>query len=105
MYDALFARVHVVELNAEVGAVLAQSGNLRGGNLVDDVQAALFGGGHVVIDRCDAPVGAAHLASGQPQPLECLRRGHLVEQLQVDIQHGGFAFGLDHHVPLPYLFK
>ena len=29
--------------------------------------------------------GAAHPAAGQPQPVEGLRRGHLVDQVQVDV--------------------
>ncbi len=63
VHDALLARVDVVKLDAEVGAVLAQRGDLRGGDLVDDVEAALDGGGHVVIhgrdasDRGGAPCG------------------------------------------------
>jgi hypothetical protein len=38
VHDALIARVHVVELDAEVGAVLAQRGDLLGRNLIDDVE-------------------------------------------------------------------
>ena len=84
--DALVARVDVVELDAEVGAVLAQRGNLRGGDLVEDVEAAFDGGGDVVIDGGDAAVRAADLAAGETQAFKGLRGGDLVEQLQVDVE-------------------
>ena len=103
--DALLARVDVVELDAEVGAVLAQRGDLRGGDLVDDVEAAFDGGGHVVIDGGDAAVGAAHLAAGEAQAFKSLRRSDLVEQLQVDVEQRGLALRLDHDVLLPDFFE
>jgi hypothetical protein len=93
VHDALIARVHVVELDAEVGAVLAQRGNLLGRDLVDDVEAALDGGGHVVIDGRDGAIGTAHLAAGQAQAFKGLRRGDLVEQLQVDVEQVGSPSG------------
>ena len=71
--DALVARVDVVKLDAEVGAVLAQRGDLRGRDLVDDVEAALDGGGHVVIDGGDGAVGAADLATGEAKTFKGLR--------------------------------
>ena len=84
--DALVGRIHVVELDAEVGAVLAQRGDLLGRDLVDDVEPAVDGGGHIVIDGGDAPVRAADLAAGQAKTFKGLRRGDLVQQLQVDVE-------------------
>ena len=78
VHHALIGRIHVVELDAEVGAVLAQRGHLPGRDLVGDVAPALDGGGNVVVHGGDRAVGAAHLAAGQPQPFEGLRRGYLV---------------------------
>jgi hypothetical protein len=105
VHNALIARVHVIELDAEVGAVLAQRGNLLGRNLVDNVQPALFRRGHVVIHGRDGAIGTAHLAPGQPQPLECLGGRDLVDELQVDIEHRGLALGLNHDMLLPDLFE
>ena len=105
VHDALLARVHVVELDAEVGAVLAQRGDLRGGDLVDDMQPAFNGGRDVVIHRGDGAVGPAHLAAGQAKALESLRGRDLVDQLQVDVEQRGLAFGLDDDVLLPDLFE
>ena len=72
--DALVAVLHVEELDAEVGAVLAQGVDLLGGDLVDDVEAVGgAGGGDVVIDGGDVAVGTADLAAGQAQAVEGLR--------------------------------
>jgi hypothetical protein len=41
---------------------------------------------HVVIHRRDRQIGPPHLPAGEPQPLECLRRGDLVDEVQVDVE-------------------
>ena len=43
-------------------------------------------GRHVVVEGGDGEVGAAHGAAGEPQPLEGLRRRHLVDQVEVDVE-------------------
>ncbi len=101
MHDALLARVHVVKLDAEVSAVLAQRGNLFGCDLVDDIEPAFDGGRHVVIDGGDGAIGPAHLAAGETQAFKRLRRRDLVHQLQIDVEQRGLALGLDHYVLLP----
>ena len=105
VHDALLARIDVVKLDAEIGAVLAQGGDLLRGDLVDDVEAAFDGGRHVVVDGGDGAIGAAHLAAGKTKAFKCLRGSDLVDQLQVDVDERGLALGLDHHVLLPYLFE
>ncbi len=70
-----------------------------------DIGRPAIGRGHIVVDGGHRAIGPAHLAAGQPQPLKCLRRGHLVHQLQVDVEQRGLTFGRNYHVLLPYLFK
>jgi hypothetical protein len=41
--------------------------------------------GHIVIGRREGLVGPPHLASGETQPVERLRRGDLVNQMEVDV--------------------
>ena len=94
-------RFDVVEFDAEVGAVLAQRCNLRGGDLVDDVEAAFDRGRHVVIHGGDAAIGAADLAAGEAESFERLRGSDLVQQLQVDVEQRRLALRLDHHVLFP----
>jgi hypothetical protein len=89
--DALIARVDIVELDAEFGAVFAQRGNLRGGDGIEDVEAPLARGGYVVVDRGNGAVGAANLAASEAKTLEGLRGSDLVDELEVDIEDGGLA--------------
>ncbi len=104
--DALRGVLHVEELDAEVGAVLAEGVDLRGGDLVDDVEAVVgAGGGDVVVDGGDVAVGAAELAAGEAQAFEGLRRCDLVDEMQVDIEDGGFACGFGDEVLLPDFFE
>src|ERR1019366_5062620 len=105
VHDSLVARVYIVEFNSEFGAVLAQGFDLRGRDLVDDVEPAFEGCGNVVVHGCDAAIGAAHLAVGEPEAFKCLGRSDLVQQLQVDVDQRRLAFGGDNDVPFPYLFK
>ena len=69
------------------------------------MEAAFNGGGYVVIDGGDAAVRAADSAAGQAQAFEGLRRSDLVEQLQVDVEQGWFACGLDDYMLLPDFFE
>jgi hypothetical protein len=104
--DALIGGLDVVELDAEVGAVFAQGLDLEGGDLVDDVEAVLdAAGGDVVVHRGDGAVGAAELAAGQAEALEGLGAGDLVDEVQVNVENGGFARGLGYKVLLPDFFK
>jgi hypothetical protein len=48
-------------------------------------------------------VGATHGTAGQSQSVEGLRAGHLVQQVQVDVEKVGFTLGPTHHVCVPYL--
>ncbi len=105
MHNALLARVDVIKLNAELDAVLAQRGNLFCRDLIQNIEPALNRRRHIVIHRGDGPVGTAHLAAGEAQTLKSLRRGDLVQKLQVDVKNRGLAFGLDHYVLLPDLLK
>ena len=40
----------------------------------------------VVVLSCNREVRATNLASGHAQTIKCLRTGHLVDQVQVDVQ-------------------
>jgi len=44
-----------------------------------------------VVRRRQGEVGPAHGAAGEAQPVEGLRRGHLVHQVQVDEEQVGLA--------------
>ena len=51
-------------------------------------------------------IGAAHAELARPQLGERLRRCHLVNQMQVDVEHSGNALGLGaNHVIIPDLVE
>ena len=84
--DALTVGAQRVDRDAELGAVALQRLDLDPRQLVGD-QARGRGavGGHVVVGGGDGLVGAADPAALEPQPVERLRRGHLVDEVQVDV--------------------
>src|SRR5664280_271417 len=85
--DALLGRLDVEELDAEVGAVLAQGFDLARGDLVDDVETVGdAAGGYVVVNGGDRAVGTAQLAASEAEAVEGLGRGHLVDEVQVDVE-------------------
>ena len=100
------ARLHVEEFDAEFGAVAAEGFDLAQRGLIDDVQAVGDGGGgDVVIDRGDGAVGTADLAVGETEAVECLGRGDLVDELEIDVEERGFACRLGDEVLLPDFFE
>ena len=104
--DALRAILHVEELDAEVGAVLAERVDLRVSDLVSDDEAVLHaGGGDVVVYRRNMMFRMAELATGDAQAFEGLRAGDFVDELQVDVEDGGLACGLGDDVLLPDFFE
>jgi hypothetical protein len=78
---------------------------LRGGDLVEDVEASFNGGGNVVIDRGDAAVGATDFAASETEAFKGLGRRDLVEQLKIDVENRRLALRLDDYVLLPDLFE
>ena len=83
---------------AELGHVAVQGGDLFFADRVGDAVVAQLptGGGRVVVgrghDRADAP----DLAAGLAQTFKSLRAGHFMDEVTVDVQHGGAVFfGVD----------
>jgi hypothetical protein len=76
-----------VDRHAELGAVALQRLHLHARELVADLlRRGGAVGGHVVVRGGERAVGAANLPAGQPQGLECLRRGHLVHEVEVHVE-------------------
>ena len=62
-------------------------------------------GGHAVVDGGQGQVRPAHRPAGHPETVEGLGGGDLVDQVQVDVEQGGFAFGLPHQMAVPNLLE
>ena len=61
------------------------------------------GGRHVVVHRRDREVGAPHAAAREAQPVERLRRRHLVHEVEIDVEEIGLALGVMDDVVRPDL--
>jgi hypothetical protein len=46
-----------------------------------------------------------NLASCQPQPVKCLRAGHFVHQVAIDVEQAGTIRQFTHHVGCPDFFE
>jgi len=59
----------------------------------------------VVVHCGDREIGAAHSSTRQPQTVKGLGRGHLVNQVEVDVQQRGLAGRFVDHVGVPDFFE
>ena len=98
--DALALVELVVIFEAEQPGVLGQIGDLRG---AFGIPGWAWCG--PTSARCGRPPAAssrrAHLEAGTPQPRECLRAVHLVDDMPVDIEQAGAVRLLVDHVIAP----
>src|SRR6202041_1514426 len=104
MHDPLLRRLHIVELNAKVGAVCAQGVHLLGGNGVFDDEP-VGGGGYIVVHRSHAAIGAPYRSSCQAESFKRLRGGDLMQQVQIDVEECRLALGSDDYMRIPNLFE
>ena len=102
--DALVRTRHVEQVDAEVFAVALKGVELLLCDGIPDRQGnAARIGRRVVVDDGDGEVGAADSPARLPQAVECLRRRHLMDEVQVNVQDGRLPLFLVHHVRVPYL--
>ena len=88
--DALAVGADRVERDAELLAVALERLDLDARELVADARGDRRAvGRHVVVGGGERAVGAADLAAGEPQALEGLRAGDLVDEVQVDVDQAG----------------
>ena len=102
--DALAGIAHRVQRDAELGGVLAQHVDLAGRDRIGD-RLVDVGRRHVVVLGGDGELGTPHAATGEPQAVERLRAGHLVDEVQVDVEQVGFAGRRAHDVAVPDLLR
>ncbi len=90
VHDALFDVAHPMQPDAELFAVAAERFHLRARNGVGD-RLVDVDRWHVVVLGGDGQIWPVHRAPGQPQPVERLRTGHLVHEVQIDIDQVGLT--------------
>jgi hypothetical protein len=104
VHDALVAVAHRGQPDTELGGVLPQRLDLRPADRVGDGREDVEGRDVVVLGR-HREVGAADRAAGGPETVEGLRAGHLVHQVQIDVEQVGLTRGAAHHVGLVDLLR
>ena len=100
--DALPGVAHRIVGDAELGGVAAQGVDLLGRDLVGDRLVDVLGRDVVVLGR-DRQLGTAYRAPAQPEPVEGLRAGDLVNEMQVDVEQIGFTRCGSDEVTIPDL--
>ena len=101
--DALLLVAERVQADAELRGVAAQRLDLRAARQIGDRLVDVERRGVVVLGR-DREIEAAHRAALGAQAVERLRAGHLVHEVQVDVDEVGLAvLALDDQVVVPDL--
>src|SRR4051794_16472947 len=100
--DALAYRSPLVEIYPELLAVLSKRLHLLSGDLVP-YRKPYLRRRHVVVHRGERKVWATHLAPREPQSLEGLRGGHLMDEMEVHVEEIRLSLRAPYYVLLPYL--
>ena len=99
--DDALALVELVEiLDAEFPGVLGHHPHLLDAFGIG-IGLGAIGGRDVVVDDGQRLLRRAHLAPGLTQALEGLRRGHLVDEMAVDIEQAGAVIGFVNQMIVP----
>ena len=100
VHDAL-AYVELVEIfDAEFLGVLRHHADLLGAFRIR-IGLGAIGGRDVVVDHGQRLLRRVNLAPGGAQPFERLRRGHLMDQMAVDIEQAGAVIGFVNQMVVP----
>ena len=104
VHDPLAWVAAAVQADAELLAVAGQRVHLRSRDRIRE-RLVERRGRHVVVHRGDGEVGPADLATVEPQAVERLRRGHLVDEVEIDIEEVWLALSSAHDMAFPHLVR
>ena len=102
VHDPLARRSPWVEGDVELLRVRREGIHLARARLVGH---RAVGRRDVVVHRRDGEVGTADAAAGEPEGLEGLRAGHLMDEMEIDVEEIRLAVGPMHDVALPDLLR
>ena len=104
MNDSLVGIAQRMQADTEFLGIFSQGVDLRATGDISDWKIDI-NRRRVVVLGCNREVGATDLASGHTQTIECLRAGHFVNQVQVDVEKiGRTVFTVHYDVISPNLF-
>jgi hypothetical protein len=94
----------VIQIHAKFLAVLSQGLDLMTGECFANGKV-LINGGHVVICRGRCAGRVENTYAALTKAIECLWTGYFVNEVAVNVQGVGIAFGTLHNVGVPDLVK
>ncbi len=100
MDDALAYVIHLEFGDPKLGAIAVQRFDLQARDRIGDTLATI-GGGYIVVGRGQIGRATPHIATGQSQPLEGLRRGDFMHQLTIYVDETTTVFAATHHMGVP----
>ena len=103
MDDALVGVAHGEVRDAELGSVDSQRVDLLGRDRVGDRLVDVLGRDVVVLGR-NREVGSAHTSTAQPEAVERLRAGDLVDEVEVDVEQFWLTLGGVNEMAVPHFF-
>ena len=102
VHDALLDVPERIQRDTELCAVLSQCFDLRARDWIGD-RLVHIDSGNVVIFRGHREIRTTHRSAGSSKTVEGLRAGHLVHQMQVDVQQIRLTVGRPDDVVVPHL--
>src|SRR3989344_4273665 len=103
VHDALMLALEVVQDDAVFLAVVGEHLHLLLRERVEPGELVAIDRRHRVVHRADREVGPADGEPAHVQSGEGLRGSDFMDEVQVDVQNGGLAFGLADHMGVPNL--
>ena len=106
MHNTLASILHIKEGQPKIAGILLHRRDREGTFLIDHIQhAPPRHGGDIMVKHGNGGIRAAHRNTGEAQARKRLRRGGLVHQVAIDIEHSRFAWHLTYDVSIPDFFK
>jgi len=102
VHNALLDVPERIQRDTELCAVRSQRFDLRSRHRIGD-RLVHIDGRNVVIFRGHREIRTTHRSVGTSKTVEGLRAGHLVHQMQIDVQQIRFTFGRPDDVVVPHL--
>jgi len=104
VHNPLLRRIHIKKPDSKFPAILLQGFNLSRGNSVGDRGTARLGW-NVVVYRSYGSQPLPDSPPGRSQAIESLRRGNLMDEVQVNVKNGRPTARFGYQVGVPDLFE
>src|SRR6266516_3074271 len=106
MHNSLARIGHIIEGKVKLTRIPLHGGQALQALFINHVQyAPSWDGWHIVVEHGNGGIWPVYFAASQAQTSKGLRGSHLMYEMTVDIQYGGFSRNLSHDVSVPDFLK